>query len=247
VNKSLEFYVREAPTFGQLTVAAGGVPAPTVVINTDWAGNDAAGTSAAAQCREAGLSTFIYAEVPAVPGRLRPQDMVATLRAAVARLHAEPDVDEQLIGVLAIGPVAGGVALVAAADDPWIRAVCVRDALLDGAQWLREVSGLDDAGWRRVADDAVRRLQGVTVDGRGGDLLRFPEARPPGLPDEIELATFDHLLRLRPRECAARIPAAQLRMTVSAPASVDASEVRQDAEWLRKSLQFSPYQVTVQT
>lgn len=247
VSRSLEFYVRGAGMCGQLTVQGGGAPAPAVVINPDWVLDDRA--QATAQCLQAGLSTFTYAAVPAAPGKLRPHDWVATLRAVVARLHVEPDVDGHRIGVLASGPIAGGVALVAAADDPWIRAVCVRDAMLDGRHWLREASFLDDEGWRRMADDAARRLLAATVDGRGGTLRLLASARMPGLPDEIELATFDHLLRFRPGDCVARIPATQLRMTVSGAgtASVDATEVEQDVKWLLESMRFSPYEVTVQT
>jgi hypothetical protein len=134
-TREVEFHVLTERVRGELNVAGADGPGPAVVLNPDLDGKALA--EAAARCRAAGLAIFSY-PAPGTPRAWRPHAGVLALRAAVARIRDEPEVDEHRVGVLGVGPLAGGVALMSAADDPWVRAVCARDAVLDGPAWARQ-------------------------------------------------------------------------------------------------------------
>jgi hypothetical protein len=213
------------------------------VICPDWLDEDEGDAAAAGdECRRAGLATLTYSPSPAMRTSVRPPEWVATLRAAVAWLRGESGVDGQRIAVLGVGPLAGGVALIAAADDPWIRAVCVRNPILDGRSWLRRRSGLDDTGWRQLTEDAATRLRMSTVDGSRSTVPLFLT----GAGEPMDLVTFDHLCRLRADKAVTRSPAERLRIT-GAGCENATGDLQEDVVWLLNHLHFSPYEVSIQT
>lgn len=220
-------------------------PAPVIVLSRGWPVTapttvEAAATAIAA----AGFAAFSYQPdfTRQDQSRLRPNDLVVALRAAVARLRSESGIDGDRIGVLGMGPIAGGVALMAASDDPWLRAVCVHNAAMDGESWMKELAELDGQDWNSLATDTMARLRTRTAQGTDPEPVPVTRSADIG---EIDLTAFDHLLRFRPANHMLRIPTGQLRVTGLGGKTADlaADVVTQSCNWFAGALQPSDYDV----
>lgn len=240
VGRELEFFALGQRLTGVLTLPRARAPVPAVVLCTGWDPPSAA----VSVFTNAGLATFTYS-----PSRAHwPNDLIVVLRAAVARVYGEDGVDGDRIAVLGLGPIAGGVALAAAADDPWIRALSVHDPVLDGSDWLRQLSGREKPDWARLVTDVRARLCARTAGNPGEDIALVPRTKRAGSTAQIDLATFDHLLRFRPGAHVARIEPSRLRMTRSAgPDGPSEREViEQTCGWFLDNLSSSQYTVNVE-
>ena len=240
VRRELDFFAHGERITGVLNVPGQhSGPVPIVVISPGW---DVRQDSVVPVFAEAGLATFVYPPVRASGSHL----LLRRLRAAIARLRGEDDVDGDRLGVLGIGPMAGAVALLAAADDPWIRAVSVRDAVLEGSAWLRQCSGLGERDWEKLLVDVQNRLRARTLDNTGGTVVMATGTGPSMLdaPIEIDLGTFDHVLRLRTSAHLARIPADALYMTTSSTSACSEEEItRATCTWFLQSLRLVNFDV----
>lgn len=152
-------------------------------------------------------------------GRLVPQEQVEDVRAAVSYLRSVPAVDPGRIGVIGWG-LGGGVAIVAAADDPRIRAVVACNAIGDGERSTRSMH--DEGSWQRllerVREDRERRaLYGPSEIVHPFEIVRLDRDqatlgyvdtelyRTPGFGTGVSLEAADYLLRFQPERHADRI------------------------------------------
>lgn len=247
-GSSVHFHLRGDRLTGRLVVPDGsGTRPPVVVLPPDWpAAMPPAAATATTALAAAGLATFSYRPSSRLRNRLRPNDLVLALRAAVARLRGEPGVDGDRTGVLGVGPIAGGVALVAAADDPWVRAVCAHDPAMDGESWMKERARLDDERWDSLVAETMGRLRARTVGGTDAETVPIAGLAPDG---EIDLTAFDHLLRFRPGQHASRIPPGRLRVTRSGGTTDRHTEdmVEQSCRWFLGALRSEDYAVLHET
>ncbi|MQA81661.1 MAG: hypothetical protein GEV10_24810 [Streptosporangiales bacterium] len=243
----MQFDVRGHQYTGTLVVPDGhSGSAPVVVLSRDWPVATPTAVAAATTCLPAaGFATFGYrsSSPRCEQTRLRPNELVIALRAAVARLRSEPDIDSNRVGVLGVGPIAGGVALVAAADDPWVKAVYVHDPVLDGESWMKERAEFDDEEWDSQVAETMARLRARTVGAADADHVLIGRS---GAADAIDLVAFDHLLRFRPAQHAARIPSSQLRVMRTGDATGECVEdiVAQGASWFGDALRTADYDVS---
>jgi hypothetical protein len=240
VRRELDFFAHGERITGVLNLPGQhNGPVPIVVISPGWdVGEDWVVPTFAG----AGLATFVYSPIRPSPPNL----LLRRLRAAIARIRGEDDVDGDRIGVLGIGPMAGAVALLVAADDPWIGAVSVRDAVLEGSAWLRQCSGLGERDWEKLLVDVQTRLRARTLDNIGGTVVIASGTGPLmlGAPIEIDLATFDHVLRLRTGAHLARIRADALYMTTSSTNAGSEEEfTRATCTWFLQSLRLVNFDV----
>ncbi len=150
-------------------------------------------------------------------GRLIPQEQVEDVRAAISFLRTIPEADPDAISLIgwALG---GGVAIVAATDDPHVRAVVAINAIADGE---RAVGAMHDHGsWQRLRDriqsDRLRRAAvGTSELVPPFDIVRLDTvtkryvdaelAQVPGFGTEVSLESADHLLRFRPAAVVHRV------------------------------------------
>ena len=152
-------------------------------------------------------------------GRLVPQEWAEDVRAAVDRVHGQPELDASRIALLGWG-LGGGVVVHEAADDDRVRAVVCCNGIGDG--WRSTRSMHDEATWQHVlasvAEDRVARTTwGRSTTTVPWDIVRLDRDartdgyvgaelyRAPGFGSGVTWESADYLMRFSPESVVHRI------------------------------------------
>lgn len=147
-------------------------------------------------------------------GRLVPQEWSQDVRAAVDRVSAIDELDQDRIALLGWG-LGGGVVVHEAATDPRVHAVAALNGIASGSRSTRKMH--DDETWQRLVDRIPLDQRRRSVSGRSEiispwDIVRLDlDARTdgyvgeelykaPGFGSGVSVESAEHLLRFEPVE-----------------------------------------------
>ncbi len=152
-------------------------------------------------------------------GRLVPQEWAEDVRAAVDRVHGEPELDVSRIALLGWG-LGGGVVVHEAADDDRVRAVVCCNGIGDG--WRSTRSMHDEATWQHVLASVAQDRVARTTWGRSTttvpwDIVRLDRDavtdgyvgaelyQAPGFGSGVTWESADYLMRFSPESVVHKI------------------------------------------
>lgn len=229
-TQDVSFYSEGQRITGTLHLPDGPGPFPVVVQNPGWLELRCSAISeryhegfVGAGYAVLGYDIRGFGDSEGERGRIRPQDQLEDVLAAIAYACAREDIVAERLGLFALGGIAGGNAIYAAREDERVKAICSMSIVADGATWFREMRREHEwvAFKQRVGANRVRRAlenQDELVDPREDLMVATPERRASQVrrSDDVRvggdfwLSSAESLLRFRPIEVVDRLDCAVL-------------------------------------
>jgi alpha-beta hydrolase superfamily lysophospholipase len=146
-------------------------------------------------------------------GWIRPAAQLEDMLSAIAYAKTREDLSSEQLALYGLGGTGGGLAIVAAAVEPSVRAVAVQTVVADGRAWLRgmrrEYEWLEFC--QRVEKNRLHRVltnEDELVDPTEELMVSTPERRAVGMPTRgsaFHLSSAEELMRFRPIDVVDKI------------------------------------------